>query len=92
MTNILLLAIGLPLWIILVFIFASKYPDRLQSWTRWFYGIWAVTLLARIYQGVAHGRYGFEFWIAVVMFLLLVPMFVLHFRHRKAKDPETETC
>lgn len=80
MANILLVAIGLPLGIILIFIFASKYPDRLQAWMPWVYGIWALTLLPRLYEGFVSARYGLGFWAAVVAFLLLLMMVVLHFR------------
>lgn len=90
MANILIVAVGLPLGIILISIFASKYPDRLQSWMPWVYGIWALTTLPRIYQGISSGRYGLGFWLAIVMLLLIVPMFVSHLRQRDGKKQDRE--
>lgn len=83
-TGFLLSTIALPVGILLVFLFASKYPQRLQSWIPWAYGISAILSLPRIYFGFARDEYGVRFWLSVATLFLLLLLIVVHARQRDA--------
>ena len=84
-SNVVLVAVGLPLGILLTYFLASRDPGRLQRWMPWIYGVVALLQVPILLRGIRTGTYRLSFWVAVLMSALTVVMLLLHWRelHRQ---------